>query len=207
MMKAKNLSTFRKLIAGAFQLSVLAGLSIEAIAADIRPFIHSSGSYREIVIEGRIEPGDFETFVRIVRENQGQVSGVRIFSPGGDFYEAMKIGRAMRELELGSTVPMREPSGRVSCEEGTIFPKPNDPKNCTCANAGFFIHIGGIHRGGTFMAVHRPYFEKGSAISLPHRKAVCFKAIDKSTVILRTESLGSTHFAGPQCRSTAAGKP
>lgn len=133
----------------------------EAAAADIRPYIPSSGSYRAIVIEGNIEPGDFETFIRIIRENQAQIRTVYIFSSGGDFYEAMKIGRAMRALELHSQVPMLDPSGHPSCETIGFFPTPNDPKNCTCASAGFFIHIGGISRGGTFLAVHRPYFEKG----------------------------------------------
>lgn len=131
-----------------------------ATAADIRPFIFGSGSFRAIVIEGNIEPGDFETFIRIIKENQGKISDVHIFSPGGDFYEAMKIGRAMRALELSSQVPMRSQSDQPSCE-GILGIKPNDPKNCTCASAGFFIHIGAIHRGGTYLAVHRPYFAKG----------------------------------------------
>jgi hypothetical protein len=50
----------------ALQLAALASLSIEAIAADIRPYIHPGG-YREIVIEGPIKPGDFETFIKIIR--------------------------------------------------------------------------------------------------------------------------------------------
>ena len=113
-----------------------------ATAADIRPFISGSGSFRAIVIEGNIEPGDFETFIRIIKENQGKISGVHIFSPGGDFYEAMKIGRAMRALELSSQVPMRSQSDQPSCE-GILGIKPNDPKNCTCASAG---------RGGSWAA-------------------------------------------------------
>ncbi len=147
----------------AFSISalLLAGGPPEVIAADIRPYIPDLGSYRAIVIEGTVAPGDFDTFVRIVRENQGQVSGVYCFSPGGDFYEAMKIGRAMRALELASQAPMRDPVGGPSCP-ADFGPKPHDSQNCTCASAGFFIHIGGIHRGGTFLAVHRPYFEKGT---------------------------------------------
>jgi hypothetical protein len=136
-------------------------LFVPVMAADVRPFISGSGSYRAVVIEGDIGRGDFETFVRIVRENQGKISGVYIFSPGGDFYEAMKIGRALRALELSSQVPMRDPSGQPSCEDDGFTPVPNDPKNCTCASACFFVHIGGVHRGGTFLAVHRPYFGKG----------------------------------------------
>jgi hypothetical protein len=149
--------------AGSYALSILilvvAGRTPEAMAADIRPFIPGTGSYRAIVIEGPIVSGDFDTFVRIVRENEGQVSGVFCFSPGGNFYEAMKIGRAMRKLELSSQAPMRDQAGHPSCS-GDFGPKPYDQRNCTCASAGFFIHIGGIHRGGTFLAVHRPYFER-----------------------------------------------
>jgi hypothetical protein len=146
------------MITVALQLAMLVSLSTEAIAADIRPFIHGAGSYREIAIEGPIQSGDFETFIKIIRENQGHISSVQLFSPGGNFYEAMKIGRAMRTFQLHSQAPMRDPSGRPSCDDGR---RPNDPKNCTCASACFFIHIGAAHKGGTFLAVHRPYFEKG----------------------------------------------
>lgn len=157
-MTIKNLLRW---ITSVIQLAMIMCLSTEANAADIRPFIKGTGTYRAIIIEGNIEPGDFDTFVQIIRENQGQVSGVFIFSPGGDFYEAMKIGRAMRALELASQVPMRSTSGRPSCEDDGISPRPNDLKNCTCASAGFFIHIGGVSRGGTLLAVHRPYFDIG----------------------------------------------
>jgi len=151
----------------------LALSSFGAVAADIRPHISKSGSYRAIVIEGEIKSGDFEIFIQIVKENQGKVSGVYIFSPGGDFYEAMKIGRAMRALELSSHVPMRNPSGHPSCRDDRfgVTPSPKNPKNCTCASAGFFIHIGGIHRGGTYLAVHRPFFEKGKFGSLSQAEA------------------------------------
>lgn len=144
-------------------LSLLLAILQTAVtrAADIRPIISGSGLYRTIVIEGNIEPGDFETFVRIAKENQGKIGQVYIFSPGGDFYEAMKIGRAMRALELPSQVPMRSASGRPVCDDDGFSLIPKDQNNCTCASAGFFIHIGAIHRGGTYLAVHRPYFAKG----------------------------------------------
>jgi hypothetical protein len=139
----------------------LAMLHITAAkAAEIRPFISDSGLYRAIVIEGNIEPGDFETFIQIAKENKGKISSVHIFSAGGDFYEAMKIGRAMRALELSSHVPMRSQSGLPVCDD-MFGVKPIDPNNCTCASAGFFVHIGAIHRGGTYLAVHRPYYKKG----------------------------------------------
>jgi hypothetical protein len=162
---------FRTLIlVFALQLAALACLSIEAIAADIRPYISGVGSYREIAIEGPIKPGDFETFIKIIRENQGQISGVTLYSPGGNFYEAMKIGRVLRTFQLHSQAPMRDASGHPTCDDYP-FSKPMDKKNCTCASACFFIHIGGTGRGGTFLAVHRPYFDKGEFGNLSEEDA------------------------------------
>jgi hypothetical protein len=152
------------------QLATLVSLSVESIAADIRPVIHGVGSYKEIVIEGPIKPGDFETFIKIIRENQGQIVSVTLYSPGGDFYEAMKIGRALRTFQLHSQAPKRDASGRPTCDV-TYSPKLTDQKNCTCASACFFIHIGGTSKGGTFLAVHRPYFAKGEFGNLSEPEA------------------------------------
>ena len=151
-----------------------------ASAADVRPYISGSSSFRAIVVEGNIERGDFDTFVRIARENQGQIDSVYCLSPGGDFYEAMKIGRAMRALALHSQAPMRSPSDRAVCEEGQWW-SPKDPTNCTCASAGFFMHIGAVHRGGTFLAVHRPYFANEAFGALSEDQAEkAFSALQNS---------------------------
>lgn len=156
----------------------------ETLAADIWTFIDETGSYREIIIEGQIEAGDFEKFVQVARENNGRANSIHIFSPGGDFYEAMKIGRAVRALELNSEVPMRKPSGEPSCkaDKFTSFGiEPKDKDNCVCASACFFIHIAGAHRTGTFLAVHRPYFTKGEFGELSQAKAQkAFDALQNS---------------------------
>ncbi len=157
-------SNFRLRLVYSFFLPLVVVSPLKALAADVRPHISKAGTYTAIVIEGEIAQGDFETFVKIVRENQGKVDGVYLFTAGGDFREAMKIGRAMRALELASQVPLRDSAGRPDCDwggGGSVVPTPKDPNNCTCASAGFFIHIGGIHRGGTYLAVHRPFFGKG----------------------------------------------
>jgi hypothetical protein len=187
----------QKLLAGIYFLLSTTIQAPEALAADIRPLIAGSGSYRAIVIEGNIESGDFDTFVWIVRENQALVSDVNIFSPGGDFYEAMKIGRAMRALELHSQVPMLDPSGHPECEKSnySVTPTPNDPKNCTCASACFFIHIGGISRGGTYLAVHRPYFEKGKFGELSQADAQkAFDTLQDSARVYMQEMGVPTHI-------------
>lgn len=140
----------------------------QLLAAELR--LNVSGTYRALDIEGRIEPGDYERFLRIAKENQGQLSGVNLYSGGGDFVEAIKIGRALRALEMSSQVPQRSRDGRPICEEA-LGSRARDPANCTAASAAFFIHIGGIHRGGTYLAVHRPYFDPKVFRSLSQEEA------------------------------------
>ncbi|MFN7904422.1 MAG: hypothetical protein ACK5P5_04505 [Pseudobdellovibrionaceae bacterium] len=133
--------------------------SMNAYAADI--WIWGESSYKAIVLEGEIVSGDFKKFENQIRENQGRIGVVYIFSSGGDFEEAMKIGRAMRLLELSSMVPMKGKDESPICNGENFTPDPKRKENCICASACFFIHIGGQHRGGNFLAVHRPYFSKG----------------------------------------------
>ena len=69
----------QKLLIGVFCLVVVLTQTWQATAADIRPFVAGSGSFRAIIIEGNIETGDFETFIRVAKENQGNISTVYIF--------------------------------------------------------------------------------------------------------------------------------
>lgn len=144
-----------------------------AFAGDVWLTTSRSGNYKAIVIEGEIASGDFDSFRRIAKAGKGRVSGVYIFSPGGDFDEAMKIGKAIRALELTTNVPMKDDNGKPYCEEDSlgVTPSPKLSENCVCASAGFFIHIGGVSRGGTYLAVHRPYFGKGKFGELTQDKA------------------------------------
>lgn len=158
-------------------VAVCAGLMTittrEASAAEMRVVIEGAGSDRALAIEGHIATGDFDTFIRLIREHQATI--VYLFSPGGDFTEAMKIGRALRALELPSRVPMRTSSDRPTCG-GLPGIVPTDPRNCTCASACFFIHVASTHRGGDYLAVHRPYFATGEFGRLSQEDAM--KAFD-----------------------------
>jgi hypothetical protein len=136
-------------------MATLAILPRIASSAEFRQV--ASGTDRQLVIEGDIEPGDSQKFLDAIKENQGQIGTVWIFSPGGDFQEAMKIGRAMRALELASIVPTRNTFGKPQCD--SKIARPSDPAYCIAASAGFLIHIGGVWRGGSYVIVHRPYFE------------------------------------------------
>jgi hypothetical protein len=164
---------------GLFGAAVCAALftlcSTPALGADISVVTSGAGSSRVVVIEGPIADGDLDKFIRLVKAFQGTVAEVQLFSSGGDFTEAMKIGRAVRALELSSRVPVRTASGSPSC--GTpVGIKPTDQANCTCASACFFIHVAGTVRHGDYLAVHRPYFPADAFGRLAQKDAM--KAFD-----------------------------
>jgi len=126
-------------------------------AADI--FLTDLSSYSVINIEGAIEPGDYTRFISLVEQGSGNVSSVIVRSPGGDFLESLRIGRALRSLQISSLAPMQGPDGEPVCNDTLPTEKPRDPANCTLASAAFFIHVGATFRGGTYLAVHRPIFD------------------------------------------------
>lgn len=154
-------------IASLVAMATLAIQSQIASSADFRQVV--SGTDRQLVIEGEIESGDFQKFLAAIKENEGQISTVWIFSPGGDFHEAIKIGRAMRALELASMLPSRSLFGKPQCD--SEFARPSDPANCIAASAAFQIHVGGVWRGGSYVIVHRPYFEKKNFRQLSEAEA------------------------------------
>jgi len=136
-------------------------LPLSGIGAAINVWDGNGETDSAFVIEGEIVKGDYQMFINLVRAHESAVSGVFIYSPGGDFEEAMKIGNAIRELELGTTVPWRNKKGSPFCGRGEYQPLPTDSMNCICASACFFVYIGGVERAGGYIAVHRPHFVKG----------------------------------------------
>ena len=154
-------------IASVMAIATLAILPGIASSAEFREV--NSGTDRQLVIEGEIESGDFRKFLDAIKANQGQISTVWIFSPGGDFDEAMKIGRAMRALELASMVPTQNRFGKPQCD--SEIARPLDPAYCIAASAGFMMHIGGVWRGGSYIIVHRPYVERTSFSQLSEAQA------------------------------------
>jgi len=171
-------------IASIVAVAALAILPRIASSAEFRQV--TSGTDRQLVIEGYIEEGDFRKFLDAIKQNQGQIGTVWIFSPGGDFQEAMKIGRAMRALELASMVPTRNKFGKPQCDSKVAH--PTDPAYCIAASAGFMIHIGGVWRGGSYIIVHRPYFERKNFRQLSEAQAqVKFAALQAEAASYMSE--------------------
>ena len=122
-------------------------------AAEMRLLVRT-GDYRSLVIEGEIESGDYEHFLKAVKDNQGKLADVYLLSPGGDFVEAMKIGRALRALEMRSGVPGRNSAGQPDCSDSisaSMGYVPRNPANCTAASAAFFIHVGAVERACLYL--------------------------------------------------------
>ena len=141
----------------------------EVSSAEISTYIAKPGSgIKSIVIQGEIMKGDYERFIKKVRRNNGKIRNVYIFSPGGNFSEAIKIGRAIRTLELSTVVPSQREDDQPRCDPSKTFPKDY---NCICAGSCFFIFIGGVNRSGRYMVVHRPYLEENEFGHLSERDA------------------------------------
>lgn len=121
-------------------------------AADIRLGKSGQGNpLSVIVIEGEIEPGDYLKFVNTFIENRGRNYGVVLYSPGGDFQEALKIGQLVHALKLTTNAPERT--------SATMY-EINNPSNKLCASSCFFIFAAGAQRFGEIVGIHRPYLPK-----------------------------------------------
>jgi hypothetical protein len=155
-------------------------------AAEMRLLVR--GDYRSLIIEGPIESGDYEHFLKVVKDNQGKLADVYLLSPGGDFVEAIKIGRALRALEMASVVPGRNSAGQPVCFDDSLGDFPRNPANCTAASAAFFIHVGAIERTGLYLVVHRPYFAPAQFAKLTESQAqAAFDALQRDARAYMTE--------------------
>src|SRR5271168_4059283 len=79
--------------------------SITVAAAEIR-VLSSPAAITGVVLEGKIEAGDFDRFKNIILNGDNAVE-IYLASPGGDLSEAMKIGALVRLLKLSTVVPSK----------------------------------------------------------------------------------------------------
>jgi hypothetical protein len=153
-------------------------------AAEMRLLLRGN-DYRSLILEGEIESGDYEHFLRAVKDNQGELADVYLLSRSGDFVEAIKIGRALRAQEMRSVVPGRNSAAQSFCYDDSI---PRNPANCTAASAAFFIHVGAVERAGLYLVVHRPYFAPEQFAKFPESQVqAAFDALQRDARAYMTE--------------------
>lgn len=129
---------------------LLAVVALPSWAADIS-LLDDPGRH-QIVITGDITPGDYELFLNRVLEGGIKHSTVYLASRGGDALEAMKIGKAIRSLRFEVEVPKYFESSGGYCKF-----KPVADANCVCASACVLTYLGGIHRYGNYLGIHRTF--------------------------------------------------
>ncbi len=112
-----------------------------------------------IKIDGEIVKGDYQKFIEksknalSVSQGNGNKVWVSITSKGGDLLEAIRIGQAIREMRIFTTM------------------------GSECFSACFFILVSGVHRLGPsqwsngILGVHRPFFEPTYFAGLSSRLA------------------------------------
>jgi TPR repeat protein len=139
--------------------------------------------FGSVVIEGKIEPGDYEKFLDAIfcPETYSNIcpNEVYLASPGGDLAEAMKIGRLVRQLHWDTRAPDNfrgnsDLAARFAARRGL----GNAKANYMCASACFFIFVAGIYRasdsglGGALLGIHRPYLSETDLKTLSGTQAI-----------------------------------
>jgi hypothetical protein len=155
-------------------------------AADIRGDMENG-----VVLEGKIEAGDYDKLRSIYGENiknqfyigMPVANEIYLASPGGDLAEAMKIGRLVRALKLHTVVPSEFDYPRdgsyVKYSDADRHRLRNPKANYLCTSACFFIFVAGITRGDEVelypngrLGIHRPYLSDDDLRSLSGDQAI-----------------------------------
>ena len=135
-------------------LLLLLGLALAGAARPASVTLHPNGTL--VVLEGRIELGDFEKVARVSRE--ASPTGIYLASPGGNLAEAIRIGALVRRLawETRSADGPKVPHAlRVGVARS--YGVRDVAHNGMCASACFFIFVGGIYRDGYALGIHQPF--------------------------------------------------
>ena len=166
---------------------------------------------QHVVLEGQIEPGDYDKLRDFLLVKRDYEEGDRcpaiyddsslcpeqiyLASPGGDVAEAMKIGRLVRALGWDAVVPTRTdntPTGSSRRENEIKRHHLGDAEaNFMCASACFFIFVGAISKdtdvltsvfGPPIIGVHRPYVPTERLKELSGGQAIATANLTRVTV-------------------------
>lgn len=166
----------------AILFAVTSLLATASTAATISDLDDATGSYI-IYLRGEIVFGDYERLVRIIVGRNAFPKHMMVISPGGDAYEAMKIGRLSRKGLM-----------RITTVE-------------LCNSACALIVFGSVFNFNEGeLGLHRPIFTKQAFAKLPIDEArVYYKKLSKDVEAYLSElgvpkSIGDKMMAVPSDR-------
>lgn len=119
-----------------------------------------------IVIDGKIEAGDYWIFLEKVVEAGIKKGSVHISSPGGNLKEAIKIGQLIRALHFVTTGPLGDSKSGPVCGDEVEY--------CGCESACFLIYMSGIRRTGCLLGVHRSFIDHDRLKDMSAKKAMAY---------------------------------
>jgi hypothetical protein len=168
-------------IFGYFNL-ILFSILTSAYSASVNSAeIKEHTTFKHIIIEGKIQTGDYERLLNKILEKGISYRTIFLASAGGDATEAIKIGRMIRSLNYSTQTGLNF-NGKNFCN------KDIKPENCICASACPLIYLGGVHRYGDALAVHRIFLNHDALknLSLEESKSLS-KYLDIATEKYLTE--------------------
>ena len=132
--------------------ALIVSLSINVNAAN---FLRADNN--GLVIFGPIQQGDYIKFKQALRTFE-RPPIIKLASTGGELFEALKMGRLIRQLKLSTEAPTKG-SKHVCGFSVWSAPEVDSPnvygKRCVCASACFFLWASGAERKTGDIAVHR----------------------------------------------------
>src|SRR6516165_468156 len=159
-----------------FTATAIGSVASDAAEIGVDP---SGGRVPRVIFEGKIESGDFDKFIDFVFKREHAVE-VYLASPGGNVGEAIKIGMAIRQLNLSTVVPSKVLTNQAFDSLAIHHNLKGQKANYLCASACFFMFVAGIHRsaedvGPAILGIHKPYLldtelKKGSDQSIATEK-------------------------------------
>lgn len=130
--------------------------------------LHPNGNL--VVLEGRIEVGDFDKVDKLARE--ASPTAIYLASPGGSVKEALRIGALVRR-RAWETKTAEPPSMPAEIRAGVAASfGVRDRANNLCASACFFIFVSGIYRDGFALGIHAPHMSASELERLPPGEAM-----------------------------------
>jgi hypothetical protein len=193
------MSSFQKLAAHSLLGLVLCFAFVSSVRAESVPKLSAScivgwgpNCQRELQFVGTIEPGDAKLIESSILNAPGFVSSVWFNSPGGDVFEAIKIGDLLNKY----FIEMRAPTcfaqnEKLVCMLGAGL-KEFD-KRAICASACALVYLVSNDRSGHHVYVHRPSFPQSmfAGLTAPKAKEKYEEAMKRTTALLQERGVDS----------------